>query len=260
MKKLKRTSFILFILSVSAFAGIDKFVHEKDDRVQIQNLNNFRYQIVGLLFDLKTKATCTGTLIGPYHVLTSAHCVYNFDKKKWTESLEFYPGLIDQPTKQDVKSNFKKVFMLKDYFEKKSPESDFAVIELEQPLGQKIGWAGFKSVTGPGALDQTPSSVEIEMNGYPGDMPTGTLWSVSCEATIEKGFWSYYCDTFYGMSGSAIFAKNSQENIIIGIHSYGSPLKNGGLLIDSQTYNLILQWKNFKKYSQNTLIYLRPKL
>ena len=35
---------------------------------------------------------CSGAAIGPNHILTAGHCVYDPDNKRWVDSIEFYPA------------------------------------------------------------------------------------------------------------------------------------------------------------------------
>lgn len=209
-----------------------KNIHGQYARTEVSSLEEFRNKVTGLIIDEKTKATCTGVLIGPKHVLTAAHCVYNFKTKEWSKGFRFIAGKLAKDHEGLGPSSAFRFFLQKEYVETMEEEYDFALVELEQSLGEKIGWAGFRSLTKEESA--TGKTLPITFAGYPGDKEDGSLWSVSCPGMVEGNLLSSFCDSYAGMSGSALFRQNDQENYVIGVHAFGGPKKNGGVTINSK--------------------------
>ena len=218
-------------------------IHERE---RVMNTQDEYYRIFGKVGD-----GCSGTLVGPAHVLTAAHCVFNFEYQL------FYPNLSYAPAKNGTEEPFgrvawKAVYVPKGYMASEGPQFDFALIELDENIGNRLGWAsiGYNS-------SNESEGYDIHISGYPGDKEgdeASTLWTVNCPTlrVDEQNGIDHECDTYGGMSGSAIYKVDplTKEKLIIGVHTLGGFIHpwfrtrspNSGAYISREVYSVIDGW------------------
>ena len=177
---------------------------------------------------------CTGSLIAENLVLTNAHCVINPETGKFSQKIQFMPNAVDGKY-QDV-AEVEQVIYGTDF--KQGSEivpSDWAIMKINQPLGRKYGYLGWKSIP-TATLIKNPKSLFFV--GYSKDFPTpeyqkyfsaGSGWTASYEAGCsivkeEDGFLLHDCATAQGSSGGAIIAAIGGKPYIVALNN--AELKN----------------------------------
>jgi V8-like Glu-specific endopeptidase len=151
----------------------DRVVDATDDRVQITDASNYPERIVGWLWSQDQKdqwSTCSATLIGPYTVLTAAHCVYIHESGGWIKQMVFLPGLTDPESAPFGQFDWENINILKGYIDNFDGTNygsampwDLAVITLQEDAGNQLGWLGFR-------VDDA-ANWDATIIGYPGDKP-----------------------------------------------------------------------------------------
>ncbi len=192
-----------------------------DNRVQITNTVANPYWHIG-----RIAIGCTGTLITPKHVLTAGHCVSN-GSGTWYSSLNF--TVAQNGTYQPWgTATWARAVTTTAWHNNRDTNYDYGMIVLNSaPHGGNAGWGTYSGGT-------------HTITGYPGDKPTGTMWTHSGSVSTSGSFrLCYTIDTAGGQSGSGIY---DSGNVVRGVHTTGSSTQNCGTRLTTTVYNTLQNW------------------
>ena len=221
-----------------------------DGRVQVTDTTQYPARAIGQIelvdFD-GGEFICTGWLIDSNSILTSGHCAFNPAPTgdHIIQAAQFFPGRnggFDPFGGCNVTSAFSRAGWRVNGLAK----DDWAVLGLDCPIGNTVGWLGYFSLSAVNGLDGKTARVE----GYPGDKPFGTHWKMSgtIAARTDANNVYYPMDTFGGQSGSPLFKWNRPEcggPCSAGVHAYGAagspPMNSGPMLTAGRISSILAQ-------------------
>lgn len=206
-----------------------------DERVRVTPTTYWPWITIGRI-DLG----CTGTVVGPRHVITAGHCVYNIDTDSWYYNLDFSPAQ-DGSYLPFGTVTWSVAITTTGWTVNHDRNYDYAMIVLADTIGYTTGYMSY------GYDNNLCGNCIVNINGYPADKPFGTMWHSDCPLTQVQTYRLYYeCDTYNGNSGSGVYMYWSPDTrIIYGIHAYGvdSTGDNGGTRITSSVFNNFNSWR-----------------
>ena len=223
-------------------ASTSRNIIGSDNRIRINNpQNTFPYKAICQIITYwdtdedgeidDTVGVATGFLEGPSIVVTNGHVVYDDYNNLWCEYAEVIPardgansqpfGIIESTT----------IHTSTAWIEEGDFDHDWAVIELELPIGKQTGWLGKMWTNG------TLNGTSVNLTGYPGDKPD-TMWcSPGHIVSTDSACVEHNCDTIKGSSGSPLY---NSDHCAVAINSYSvDGGYNGAVRITEWLYNYL---------------------
>ena len=134
------------------------------------NAHEFPWSAIGRL-NIAGGGRCTAALIGPRHALTSAHCLYNPNRKRYRRPFEvrFLPAYQRQDYRLQARA---KSFITPEHYQYTArPQPldaafDWAIIELEKPLGEIAGYLGMRVLSAEQLRQAKKAGARFVISGY----------------------------------------------------------------------------------------------
>jgi MYXO-CTERM domain-containing protein len=192
-----------------------------DDAVEVKDPSIFPYSTAcRLSFRFNGGGgnySCSGTLIGPHHVLTAGHCVYQSEEGGWIEEMTASPGY-DHGAEPFGAAEVVRVHALEEWMWDESSLYDMALLGLDRDVGTFAGYLGYESYEDP---DQYVGPL-FDCNHYPSS-PIGDAHTQfhSHDEVIHADEWvlGHYLDTAPGSSGGGLYRDDGDEGFLVGVNS-----------------------------------------
>lgn len=187
----------------------------RDDRVRV-NAQQAPWRYMGRFINAEGEA-CTATLIGPNTLITAAHCIHTDNGV--TSGGVFTAengGATANATHYLVSPRYNYVrFNTTDEID----GLDWAIIRIDQPLGDRLGYAGVRNLTGSGL--EAARAASLFQGGYSWDTGDTIHGNVDCHIVQvhPDNTFAHECDTTRGDSGSAFLVRNGTGFDVIGVDS-----------------------------------------
>lgn len=212
--------------------------------VQVNNSRVSPYAAMGIV-----ASGCSGALVMKRFVLTMPWCVYDSKAKKFYDNLDFTPAVngSDAPV-GTVK--WKNVWIAKGYQDGGDLAYAYALIELDEDIGDKVGWFGFGPVKGSENVKQ------LTLSGYPfSNVPENTVWETKCSIdSNEDNAYFYRCPgdgkTIVSMSGAPLYMTGNKPDDaaqLLGLHASSQNDKQDSfwaMKLNDVTTKTLLAWAN----------------
>lgn len=199
---------LLVMLGGTASSGGLTGILGMDDRVPVES-NAWPWSAIGRV-NLPTGGFCTGAVIGPRHILTAAHCLYDHQRLAWfgADELEFVAGGEGRSHGSAVGTAL--VFAMEEAQYRDitiaQPTRNWAILIVDRPLGLRpIPW---RVIEQPGLVEALEDGkATLVRAGYSEDSADRLSAHIGCDvAGISRvnGLMLHGCDATLGDAGSPL--------------------------------------------------------
>jgi len=214
----------------------------KDGRSRISNTIKWPYSFHAQLSLYFADGEYGGSavMVGPHHMLTAGHNVYNHKTNEWVKNIIARLGLNGQAAPFGSHPAVK-IYTFEEWTKDHDPNFDIALITLNYPIGLETGWTGVLADD-----DKELEKEEVHVTGYPGDKGFNQLWTMSHQVKkLDPERIFYETDTYGGQSGGSIWIKKDENPYAIGVHTLGEGKSyegNSGVRLSYKKVEMLQNW------------------